>query len=69
MARFGLFILSLGVVSFILNMMSLNFKILMWIDLWGTKIGMIIRAVMVVLGGALIFFGLREDDDELGGKT
>ncbi len=56
MRQIGAFIAILGAGSFVLNMMGLEFQLLMWIDTWGTGIGTGIRAAMIVLGGAMFFF-------------
>jgi hypothetical protein len=43
----------LGVGSIVLNLVGFEFKLLMWIDNWGTQVGWAIRGGMIVVGGAL----------------
>lgn len=46
-----------GVGSSVMNLMDMNFTILMWIDNWGDGVGWAIRAGMTVLGAGLIILG------------
>jgi hypothetical protein len=58
----GLMIL-LGAGSFILNLLGLEFMLLMWIDYWGVAAGIAIRVGMCVVGGLLVVLGsLRQAD-------
>jgi len=43
----------LGVGSAVLNLIGFEFKLLMWIDNWGTTTGWGIRGAMAAAGGAL----------------
>jgi hypothetical protein len=42
-----------GVASIVLALIGFNLRILMWIDMWGDGVGWVIRAAIVVLGGAI----------------
>jgi len=52
-----MFILGLG--SFVLHYMSMEFKLLMWVDNWGPTVGTLIRVGLVVVGGALWLLGSK----------
>lgn len=54
-----LFILGLG--SFVLHYMNMEFKLLMWVDNWGPTVGTLIRVGLVVLGGALWLLGSKRE--------
>ncbi|NZA26899.1 hypothetical protein H0E84_10935 [Luteimonas sp. SJ-92] len=54
-----MFVLGLG--SFLLNFMNMEFKLLTWIDNWGPTVGTIIRVVMIVVGVALWVLGNRQE--------
>ncbi|MBN2436555.1 MAG: hypothetical protein JXK07_14950 [Spirochaetes bacterium] len=50
----GLFLLGIGVVSAVLSLINYNLRILLWVDMWGTTIGWLIRIGLIV-GGAALF--------------
>lgn len=47
----------LGIGSIVLNMIHVEFLLLMWVDFWGPEIGWAIRVAMIVVGALLWFFG------------
>lgn len=53
-----LFILGLG--SIVLNLIHVEFLLLIWVDMWGPTVGWIIRIVMIAVGAAW-FFGAEEE--------
>ncbi len=59
----GAFLAGVGLLSIILNILyvfhiaSLEVRILMWIDNWGTKVGWVIRIGITVAGAALYLIG------------
>ncbi len=64
MRTFGIYLLIFGVGSVILSFLDLNFKIMVWIDLWGPTIGWLIRLAFIGIGGAL-YFGAPEPEGTL----
>ncbi len=61
MKSLGIWLAIFGVGSLLLNMMGLEFKILMWIDNWGRVTGMAIRGGLTALGIALFVIGWRQE--------
>lgn len=57
MMKIGVWMMILGAGSFGLNMVGMEFKLLMWIDLWGESIGHGIRIAMIAIGGVLAVIG------------
>lgn len=57
MRQLGAILAIFGLGSFVLNMMGLEFSLLMWIDNWGTTAGTGIRFGMIALGAVLFFMG------------
>ena len=57
MQGIGSLLVILGVGSFLLPLMNLEFAFLGWIDNWGPAAGTGIRVGMIVIGAALWFFG------------
>lgn len=54
-----MFVLGLG--SFLLHYMGMEFKLLMWIDNWGPTTGTAIRIGLVVVGGLLWLIAGRQE--------
>lgn len=54
-----MFILGLG--SFVLHYLNMEFKLLMWVDNWGPTVGTLIRVGLVVVGGALWLLGSKRE--------
>ena len=51
----------LGVGSFLLNMVGIEFVILSWIDNWGPAVGIGIRVALIVIGAAMWFIGRKQE--------
>ncbi len=71
LASVGAFFAAAGAISIILNILyvfkivSLELRIFMWIDNWGTAIGWAIRIGIVIAGAALfLIFGHSDDSAE-----
>ncbi len=60
----GLLIAAMGIISALLYVFNYNIRLLSWIDMWGDTMGWIIRAVLVIVGGALFFLLGREEEVE-----
>jgi hypothetical protein len=50
---FGKWLLFFGIGSLVLNLISMEFIILAWIDLWGPETGWLIRMGMIGVGAIL----------------
>ena len=61
MKSFGGLLFLLGLGSFVLHYMNMEFKLLMWVDTWGPTVGTLIRVGLVVIGGALWLVGNRRE--------
>ena len=59
LSSLGAFLALAGVVSIVLSFFQYNLRILMWIDMWGTTMGWVIRGSLVVGGGILYLIGSR----------
>ena len=59
----GLMVL-FGAGSFILNMIGREFTLLMWIDSWGPTVGTVIRVLLIIVGGALWYFGSQQESSQ-----
>ncbi len=64
---FGAFLAFAGLLSSVLSLFNYELRILMWIDLWGTGLGWLIR-LGVIVGGALIFFLFQTKEDKEAAK-
>lgn len=64
MKSIGWLLVILGTGSFVLNLIGMEFKYLMWIDNWGVEAGWAIRGAMVVVGGVLVFLGMKSEAAE-----
>ena len=60
MKAFGGLLFFLGAGSLLLNLLGMEFKLLGWIDQWGTTPGLALRAGLMVVGAALWFYGRRQ---------
>jgi hypothetical protein len=54
MSKVGVWLIIFGVGSFLLNMAGMEFRLLMWIDTWGSTVGNLIRGGLVVAGAGLV---------------
>jgi hypothetical protein len=61
MKSIGGYLFLFGIGSIILNFFDMQFKLLMWIDNWGTAVGWSIRIGLLVLGGLLWFLGRNKE--------
>lgn len=57
-----LFVLGLG--SFLLNFMNMEFKLLSWVDNWGPGAGVAIRIGLIVVGALLWLVGRKQETAE-----
>lgn len=62
MKTIGGYLFFFGLGSIILNMLGYEFRLLMWIDNWGTGVGWGIRLVLVVGGGVLWLLGNKAEE-------
>lgn len=60
MRSLGFLLIILGVGSFILRSMDMEFKLLGWIDDWGVDTGNIIRGGAALVGALLVFLSMRK---------
>lgn len=61
MKSLGGLLFILGAGSFVLNLLGMEFKLLGWIDNWGPTAGIGIRVGLIVVGGAMWFFGRKQE--------
>ncbi|TKR30075.1 hypothetical protein FCE95_07985 [Luteimonas gilva] len=61
MKSIGGLMLLLGLGSFVLHFMNMEFKLLSWVDHWGADVGVGIRIALVVVGGILWFLGNKRE--------
>jgi len=61
MKSIGSLLVILGLGSFVLNMLGMEFKLLGWIDNWGPTAGIAIRIGLVVVGAGLWFVGRKRE--------
>ena len=50
MSGWGLTFIVMGLGSFLLNMIGVEFALLMWVDNWGPTVGAVIRLGFAALG-------------------
>ena len=53
LSSIGALLAVFGIISSFLALFDYNLKALMWVDLWGTTVGWIIRIALIVGGGGL----------------
>lgn len=59
----GLVLAAMGLISALLSIFNYNIRLLAWIDGWGSTMGWVLRAVLILAGGALFFlFGRAEEE-------
>lgn len=64
MQSLGGFLVLMGAGSFVLNLINMEFKLLSWIDTWGSTTGMMIKIALIVVGAALWFMGNQDGSEE-----
>lgn len=55
----GVWLMVFGFGSIVLNFLGLEFRILSWIDSWGTSVGWGIRGALAVVGVVLFVLASR----------
>jgi len=55
----GAFLAIADILSSVLSFIGYNLRLLLWIDMWGPVVGWVIRIALIVVGGALFFFGKK----------
>lgn len=65
--QLGGFLALIGLVSSVLSFFDYNLRILMWIDLWGTTMGWVIRIGLIIVGAflAFVFNSNTEEKDDV----
>lgn len=65
--QLGGFLALIGLVSSVLSFFDYNLRILMWIDLWGTTMGWVIRIGLIIVGAflAFVFNSNAEEKDDV----
>lgn len=61
MKRIGVLLLLLGAGSILLGFLGYEFRLLMWVDNWGTTVGWTIRGVLIVAGVVLWIMGNKAE--------
>ena len=64
MIELGKFLLMLGVGSFALHFLNMEFRLLLWIDTWGIEIGHAIRGGIALSGLAILLLAYRLSTSE-----
>ncbi|MGB0844418.1 MAG: hypothetical protein ACPGVN_06715 [Alphaproteobacteria bacterium] len=64
MQSIGGFLVLMGAGSFVLDFFNMQFKLLAWIDTWGTTTGLIIKIAMIVVGVALLLMSNNSSSEE-----
>lgn len=62
MRQFGVYFIIAGIGSILLSLFDMNFRLLMWIDMWGEAIGWAIRIGFIAIGAAILMFAHPEDE-------
>jgi hypothetical protein len=63
MRSIGFLLLLFGAGSFILKEMDMEFKLMGWVDKWGTDTGNIIKIAFAVVGLVLVALSFRKKAD------
>jgi hypothetical protein len=64
MRSFGFLLLLFGAGSFVLKEMDMEFRLMSWVDKWGTDTGNIIKVAFAVVGLVLIGLSFRKKTTE-----
>ena len=59
----GLVLAAMGLISALLSIFNYNIRLLAWIDSWGSTTGWVLRAVLILAGGALFFLYGRAEEE------
>lgn len=65
MNKIGIYLVIAGIGSIILNQFGYEFSLLMWVDTWGETVAWAIRGGAIVVGAALFFFGMQQEQQEV----
>jgi len=60
MRSFGFLLIVMGIGSFILKTLDMEFRLLLWVDTWGTDTGNIIRIAAAAVGAVLVFLSYKK---------
>ena len=60
----GLWLVIFGIGSIVLNFLGMEFKILMWIETWGSEVAWAIRIGLAVVGAVLLVLGSRQAEKQ-----
>ncbi|WP_298420477.1 hypothetical protein [uncultured Kordia sp.] len=63
MRTIGTYLAIFGIGSIILYFFDMQFRLLMWIDMWGESAGWAIRIGMIVLGAILFVIGKPSEEE------
>jgi len=69
MRSIGSFMALLGIAAIVMNFLDRVPRLLMWIYLWGDGVAWAIKIGLIVVGGALYFFGPKSEDQEEDSST
>ncbi|MFC5571169.1 hypothetical protein ACFPN1_13975 [Lysobacter yangpyeongensis] len=61
MKSWGMWFVILGLGSFLLNLVGIEFVVLGWIDNWGPTVGIGIRVGLIVIGAAMWLIGRKQE--------
>ncbi len=61
MKSLGIYMVFIGLVSMVLQVIGREFVILSWINSWGKGSGWLIRIALVLVGGAIVIYRLRDE--------
>jgi hypothetical protein len=64
MKNIGGLLVLFGGGSMLLGLIGYEFSLMMWVDNWGTGVGWVIRAALVVVGAVLWLKGGDVDDGQ-----
>lgn len=64
MRSIGSFMALLGIAAVVMNFLDRVPRLLMWIYLWGDGVAWAIKIGLIVIGGALYFFGPKSEEQE-----
>lgn len=60
MKSIGMWMVILGLGSFLMNMAGMDFILVSWVDTWGEATGTVLRIVIAVVGAGLFVLGSRQ---------
>jgi hypothetical protein len=69
MRSIGFLLLLFGAGSFILKEMNMQFRLMSWVDKWGTDTGNIIKIAFAVVGVILLALSFRKKPDAGANET